>query len=97
MIKRALNQKTARHLSYEDFLDLAKELGCIGIEPRNDLGRPFFDGVSARLAGSMAEREACGCWGSAKSTRSTTGRTSGRMPFGCSLTQQTKAGPKQSA
>lgn len=54
MIKRALNQKTARHLCYEDFLDLAKGLGCIGAEPRNDLGRPLFDGFSARLVGSMA-------------------------------------------
>jgi 2-keto-myo-inositol isomerase len=54
MIKRVLNQKTARHLSYEDFLDLAQELGCIGVEPRNDLGRPLFDGIPARLAGSMA-------------------------------------------
>ncbi|WP_018237074.1 TIM barrel protein [Ensifer sp. BR816] len=54
MINRALNQKTARHLSYEDFLDLAKELGCVGVEPRNDLGRPLFDGISAPRAGSMA-------------------------------------------
>lgn len=54
MIKRALNQKTARHLSYGHFLNLAKELGCIGVEPRNDLGRPLFDGISPRPAGSMA-------------------------------------------
>lgn len=54
MIKRALNQKTAPHLSYEAFLDLAKALGCIGVEPRNDLGRGLFDGIPARDAGMMA-------------------------------------------
>lgn len=54
MIKRALNQKTSPHLSYEEFLDLAKALGCVGVEPRNDLGRGLFDGISAREAGAMA-------------------------------------------
>lgn len=54
MIKRALNQKTAPHLSYEAFLDLAKALGCVGVEPRNDLGRALFDGIPARDAGIMA-------------------------------------------
>ncbi|QRM57090.1 TIM barrel protein [Sinorhizobium sp. BG8] len=54
MIKRALNQKTARYLSYEAFLDLAQELDCVGVEPRNDLGRPLFDGLAPRRAGEMA-------------------------------------------
>ncbi|WP_309141668.1 TIM barrel protein [Ensifer sp. ENS11] len=54
MIKRALNQKTAPHLSYEAFLDLAKTLGCVGVEPRNDLGRGLFDGISPPEAGAMA-------------------------------------------
>ncbi|ASY70099.1 TIM barrel protein [Sinorhizobium fredii] len=54
MICRGLNQKTARQLSYEGFLDLAKELGCVGVEARNDLGRPFFDGIAPRAAGDMA-------------------------------------------
>jgi 2-keto-myo-inositol isomerase len=54
MIHRALNQKTARHLPYEAFLDLAKVLACEGVEPRNDLGRPMFDGISPRQAGDMA-------------------------------------------
>ncbi|WP_082663765.1 TIM barrel protein [Sinorhizobium sp. Sb3] len=54
MIKRALNQKTVPHLSYESFLDLAKALGCVGVEPRNDLGRGLFDGISPRDAGAMA-------------------------------------------
>ncbi|MEY9164923.1 2-keto-myo-inositol isomerase [Sinorhizobium fredii] len=54
MIRRALNQKTACQLSYEGFLDLAKDLGCVGVEARNDLGRPFFDGIAPRQAGDMA-------------------------------------------
>ncbi|MCE5974033.1 TIM barrel protein [Sinirhodobacter sp. WL0062] len=54
MIPRALNQKTLRHLSFEAFLDAAQQLGCVGVEPRNDLGRPFFDGIDPGLAGQMA-------------------------------------------
>ncbi|ANT62695.1 sugar epimerase [Salipiger sp. CCB-MM3] len=54
MIPRALNQKTARHLSWEGFLDLAQRLGCVGVEPRDDLGRPFFDGLDPREAARMA-------------------------------------------
>lgn len=57
MIQRALNQKTAPHLSYEAFLDLAKALGCVGVEPRNDLGRGLFDGISPREAGAMAREK----------------------------------------
>ena len=46
--------------------DLAADLGCVGVEPRNDLGRPFFDGIApdrarrdgarTRPAPSRAER-----------------------------------------
>ncbi|WP_083203875.1 TIM barrel protein [Ensifer adhaerens] len=54
MIRRALNQKTASSLSYECFLDMAKDLGCVGVEARNDLGRPFFDGFAPAVAGDMA-------------------------------------------
>jgi 2-keto-myo-inositol isomerase len=50
----ALNQKTAPKLGFAAFLDLAAELGCIGVEPRNDLGRPFFDGIEPARAGEMA-------------------------------------------
>lgn len=54
MIPRALNQKTARHLSWERFLNLAQRLGCVGVEPRDDLGRPFFDGIAPTEAAGMA-------------------------------------------
>jgi 2-keto-myo-inositol isomerase len=50
----ALNQKTAPKLDFVAFLDLAAELGCVGVEPRNDLGRPFFDGIEPARAGEMA-------------------------------------------
>ncbi|WP_456061970.1 ABC transporter permease subunit [Anianabacter salinae] len=57
-MKKALNQMTVRHLGYVDFLDLARDLardlGCIGVEVRNDLGRPLFDGVAPAEAGDMA-------------------------------------------
>lgn len=32
MINRALNQKTGRHLGYEAFLDLARDIGCVGVD-----------------------------------------------------------------
>ena len=50
----ALNQKTVPKLGFAAFLDLAAELGCVGVEPRNDLGRPVFDGIEPVRAGEMA-------------------------------------------
>lgn len=50
----ALNQKTATHLDFTAFLDLAAALGCVGVEPRTDLGRPVFDGIAPERAGRMA-------------------------------------------
>lgn len=41
----ALNHMTAPRLDYAAFLDLAKGLGCIGVEFRNDLGRPLYEGA----------------------------------------------------
>lgn len=45
---------TVRHAGYTAFLDLARDLGCIGVEVRNDLGRPLFDGIDPAEAGAMA-------------------------------------------
>jgi 2-keto-myo-inositol isomerase len=50
----ALNQKTASRLGFAAFLDLAADLGCVGVEPRNDLGRPLFDGIPPVRAAAMA-------------------------------------------
>jgi 2-keto-myo-inositol isomerase len=52
-IPRGLNQKTARHLPFPAFLDLAQSLGCVGVEARNDLGRPLFDGLAPAAAGQL--------------------------------------------
>ena len=52
----ALNQMTAPNLSLRDFLDLAQDLGCVGVELRNDmagLGRALFDELSPEQAGEM--------------------------------------------
>jgi 2-keto-myo-inositol isomerase len=53
-MQTALNHMTTPGLSYVEFLDLAARLGCIGVEVRNDLERPLFDGLSAGDAGQMA-------------------------------------------
>lgn len=42
----ALNHMTAPRLGYEAFLDLAAGLGCVGVEFRNDLGRPLYEGAA---------------------------------------------------
>ncbi len=55
-MKKALNQMTVPHLTFEAFLDLAADLGCVGVEARNDmdgLGRPLFDGMTPEAAGEM--------------------------------------------
>lgn len=46
MLPFALNHMTAPKLGWEAFLDLAAELGCVGVEFRNDLNGPLFDGAS---------------------------------------------------
>lgn len=50
----ALNHMTTPHLGYAEFLDLAADLGCAGIEVRNDLARPLFDGGDPVAAGQLA-------------------------------------------
>ena len=51
MIQRALNQKTLKPLSFPAYLEVARNMGCVGVEARNDLGRPFFDGIAPAAAG----------------------------------------------
>lgn len=50
----ALNHMTVPRLSYVELLDLAAKLGCVGVEVRNDIERPLFDGVDASEAGKIA-------------------------------------------
>lgn len=50
----ALNHMTTPGLGYAAFLDLAARLGCVGVEVRNDLGKPLFDGLDPASAGKLA-------------------------------------------
>ena len=45
-----INQRTVPTLRFSEFLELAADLGCAGVEARNDLGRAIFDGLSPRTA-----------------------------------------------
>ncbi len=54
MLIFALNHMTVARLSYVQLLSLAAELGCVGVEVRNDLPQPLFDGLDPAVAGEMA-------------------------------------------
>jgi 2-keto-myo-inositol isomerase len=47
MLSFALNQMTVPARRHGELMRLAASLGCVGVEIRNDLGRPVFDGASA--------------------------------------------------
>ncbi|WP_050522071.1 TIM barrel protein [Pseudorhodobacter wandonensis] len=53
-MKTALNHMTTPNMGYLEFLDLAARLGCIGVEVRNDITRPLFDGMDPVTAGKHA-------------------------------------------
>ena len=57
MLPFALNHMTVARLSYAELVDLAAALGCVGIEVRNDLARPLFDGMPAEAAGDLARKK----------------------------------------
>lgn len=46
---------TAPNLGWEAFLDLAQDLGCVGIEFRNDFKGPLFDGADPALVGGAVK------------------------------------------
>jgi len=52
-VQFALNQMTVPNLAFADFVVLARRLGCIGIEARNDLERPLFGGMDAVQVGKL--------------------------------------------
>lgn len=54
MLDFALNHITVARASYVVLLDIAARLGCVGVEVRNDLGGPLFDGMDPAEAGAMA-------------------------------------------
>jgi 2-keto-myo-inositol isomerase len=53
MQRFAMNHMTVAGLSFRDLVALSKALGCIGIEVRNDLPQPLFDGMEPAAAGDF--------------------------------------------
>ncbi len=51
MLEFALNHMTAPEQDWQSFLNLAADLGCAGVEFRNDLGRPLFEGADPAIVG----------------------------------------------
>jgi 2-keto-myo-inositol isomerase len=52
MLPFALNHMTAPKLGWEAFADLARDLGCVGVEYRNDLSGPLFQGTEPATVGT---------------------------------------------
>lgn len=50
----ALNHMTVARLGFAGLLDVAAELGCVGVEVRCDLPQALFDGMEPDRAGAMA-------------------------------------------
>lgn len=50
MLKFALNHMTVAKASFRDMVALAARLGCVGVEARNDLPQPLFDGMAPEAA-----------------------------------------------
>lgn len=50
----AVNHMSFARMSYARLLEIAREIGAIGVEVRNDLSRPLFDGLTPADAGRMA-------------------------------------------
>ena len=51
MLKFGLNQVTMSEVPLGHFVDTAADLGCVGVELRNDLGRPLFEEYGAHEVG----------------------------------------------
>ena len=51
----ALNHMTCPGLGWQAFVDLAAELGCVGVEFRNDLKTPLFDGADPEMVGAAVK------------------------------------------
>lgn len=56
MFKKALNHMTTPDMRWDDFLKLASELGCVGVEFRNDLNSPLFSGDAPQDVALLAAR-----------------------------------------
>lgn len=56
MLPIAINHITVPNLGYKDLFSLAVDLGCVGVELRNDLNRPLFDHDQAADVGAAAKK-----------------------------------------
>jgi 2-keto-myo-inositol isomerase len=54
VLPRAINHVTTPELGFDALVALACDLGCVGIELRNDLPAALFDGQDPTLAGQAA-------------------------------------------
>ena len=54
MLPKALNHMTVARMNFRQLVDAAAALGCVGIEVRNDLPQPLFDGMDPAAAGDLA-------------------------------------------
>lgn len=58
MLQIGLNHKTMPSASSFALLETAQVLGCVGVELRNDLAQPLFDGENPTVIRDAAERHA---------------------------------------
>lgn len=57
MLPKVLNHMCCPRMRHDDFLRMAKRIGCIGVHYRNDLVPPLFDGVSPESVAKLALNE----------------------------------------
>lgn len=57
MVALSVNQVSLPGLAWTDLVALARKLGCSGVELRNDLERPLFDGDQASAVQSKMKSE----------------------------------------
>lgn len=55
MLPIAINHMSVPRASFAELLDMAATLGCVGVEVRNDLDAPLFDGLSALDARKLVQ------------------------------------------
>lgn len=66
MLPIGLNHMTVPRASARKLLDVAATLGCTGVELRNDLGRPIFEGEPATRFGDAAAEKGIEIFGLAE-------------------------------
>lgn len=56
MLPMAINHMTVARKSFRELIDLSVGLGCVGVELRNDLPMPLFDGLQPEQARDIIEQ-----------------------------------------